>query len=90
MKKMSSKKRFHLLKILGAILDLLMLFGITTLFALLKVDELWNKIPTEGITSFAQWITLIIYRFLLYVAPALILTLFRFDKRYKIISRFII
>ena len=48
---------------------------------------MWGNIETEGITSFQQWVTLIIYRLGIYLIPGFILSLFKFDKRYKYSSR---
>ena len=90
MKNRTSKQKFKYLKLCGVILDFIMLIGVNLIFVLLEVDLLWEDIPTNGITSFPQWITLILYRFLLYLAPAILLTFFVFDKRYKIMTRFII
>jgi hypothetical protein len=90
MKKYSSKKKFYTLKVFGVFLPFITLGLVTITYAFLRIDDLWVGITTNGITSFPQWFSLIIYRALIYIWPALILSLFKFDKRYKWISRFII
>lgn len=85
---MNTKKKFYLLKILGVIFDVVVLFGLTTIGVLLNLDYLWKNIDVEGFTSFWQWLSLVLYRLLLYLLPGLLLSLFKFDKRYKFISRF--
>lgn len=60
------------------------------IFLFIGCAELWKDIPTCGITSFIQWFTLISYRIIVYLLPAIILSFFRFDKRYKWMTRFII
>lgn len=87
---MSAKFKFSLLKIVGVILCPLTVFIVTVIFTVLKCDSLWEDIYKYGITSFSQWISLITYRLLIYLAPAILLSLFRFDKRYKWMTRFII
>lgn len=89
-KRFTAKKKYRCIQLLGIILVLLILFGITSLYVLCGIDSLWSSISDEGITSFTQWSTLILYRLIIYLLPALILTPFRFDKRYKTSSRFII
>ena len=90
MKKSSTKKTLFLLKILGAILCPITVFTTTTLFVFIGCAELWKDIPTYGITSFIQWFTIVSYRIIVYLLPAIILSFFRFDKRYKWMTRFII
>ncbi len=90
MKKLTAKKKYRYLQLFGIFLVLFVLLGTTTLYVLLKIDELWAPIAEGKITNFLQWFTLIIYRIVIYLLPALILTIFRFDKRYKTSSRFVI
>jgi hypothetical protein len=90
MKKSSAKKKLFLLKILAVILCPITVFATTTFFVFIGCAELWKDIPTCGITSFIQWFTLISYRIIVYLLPAIILSFFRFDKRYKWMTRFII
>lgn len=89
-KKFTAKKKYRCLQIVGAVLVLLVLFGTTALYVLLAIDELWTSIAEGQITNFSQWITLVIYRIVIYLLPATLLTLFKFDKRYKTSSRFVI
>ena len=89
-KKFTAKKKYRCLQIIGAVLVLLVLFGTTALYVLLGIDELWASIAEGQITNFSQWITLVIYRIVIYLLPATLLTIFKFDKRYKTSSRFVI
>ena len=90
MKKSSAKKKLFLLKILAVILCPITVFATTTIFVFIGCAELWKDIPTYGITSFIQWVTIVSYRIMVYLLPAIILSFFRFDKRYKWMTRFII
>ena len=90
MKKSSAKKKLFLLKILAVILCPITVSATTIFFVFIGCAELWKDIPTCGITSFIQWFTLISYRIIVYLLPAIILSFFRFDKRYKWMTRFII
>ena len=90
MNKVSAKKKLFILKISGFILCPLTIFITTAIFTLLGCDILWKDISENGISSFIQWITLILYRLLIYLLPSLVLSCFPFDKRYKWMTRFII
>ncbi len=90
MKKSSAKKKLFLLKISAVILCPITVFATTIFFVFIGCAELWKDIPTCGITSLIQWFTLISYRIIVYLLPAIILSFFRFDKRYKWMTRFII
>lgn len=90
MNKVSAKKKLFILKISGFILCPLTIFITTAIFTLLECDILWKDISENGISSFIQWITLILYRLLIYLLPSLVLSCFPFDKRYKWMTRFII
>lgn len=89
-KKFTAKKKYRCLQIFGVVLVLLVLFGTTALYVLLGIDELWASIAEGQITNFSQWITLVIYRIVIYLLPATLLTIFKFDKRYKTSSRCVI
>ena len=90
MKRISSKRKLFILKLSGIILCPLIVFSITAIFTVLGCADLWGDISQSGITSFVQWFTLILYRLLIYLAPAAVLSCFYFDKRYKWMTRFII
>lgn len=90
MKKISAKRKLAILKGCGILLCPLTIFSITAIFTIFGCAELWANIPQDGITSFLQWATLILYRLLIYLLPATILASFHFDKRYKWMTRFII
>lgn len=90
MKKSSAKKKLFLLKILAVILCPITVLATTTIFVFIGCAELWKDIPTCGITSFIQWVTIVSYRIIIYLLPAIILSFFRFDKRYKWMTLFII
>lgn len=90
MKKSSAKKKLFLLKILAVVLCPMTIFATTTVFVFIGCSELWEDVPTYGITSFVQWFTIIAYRIIVYLLPAITLSFFRFDKRYKWMTRFII
>lgn len=85
--KMTSKKKYLLLKIIGVFLVIINIAALTTICILLKWDYLWKNIEKDGISNFNQWITLVRYRLGLYLLPGLILSFFKFDKRYKFFSR---
>lgn len=85
---MTAKKKFYLFKISGALLVAVVLFVLTIIGVFLNLDHLWKNIDVEGFTSFWQWFSLVLYRLLLYLLPGLILSIFKFDKRYKFLSRF--
>lgn len=85
---MKAKTKFLLLKIFGIFLDVIAVFGFTSVCVLLNLDRLWSGIDKEGFTSFTQWFSLILYRILLYLTPAMTLSFFKFDKRFKFSSRF--
>ena len=90
MKKMSAKKKLFILKIMAVVICFATIFLTTAIFTLLGCAELWRDIPTNGISTFAQWLTIILYRIIVYLLPAIILSVFKFDKRYKWMTRFII
>ena len=90
MNKLSARKKLLILKIVGIFLCPLTIFFVTTIFVLLGCSELWGSISQNGISSWSQWVTLILYRFNIYLMPAMILSLFHFDKRYKWMTRLII
>ena len=82
---MKSKTKYKLLKVLGVVLDITIIFVITAICAALKFDELWKSIDGNGL-SFG-WVTLILYRLTIYLLPGIILSFIIFDKRYKYVSR---
>ena len=87
MRKITSKKYFKILKIAGIIIDAFVLFGMTAIGVFLGWDALWENIEANGITSFYEWFSLIIYRLTIYLLPGFLLSFFVFDKRYKYSSR---
>ena len=89
MNKLSAKRKLSILKISTFFVCFLNIFIITALFTWIGCGELWENIDNEGIVSFTQWVSIVIYRILIYLLPALILSIFRFDKRYNWMSRFI-
>ncbi len=88
--KLTSKKKYRILQIVSAVLLPLYFILITSLIVILNWDLLWKPVDSEGITEFSQWVTIVLYRIFLYIVPALILMCFKYDKRYKTISRFVI
>ena len=88
--KWTSKKKYRMLQIGSVVLLPIYFIAITSLVVAFNWDLLWSSIPYNGITTFGQWNTMVIYRILLYIAPAIILMCFKYDKRYKAISRFVI
>lgn len=88
--KLTSKKKYRILQIVSAVLLPLYFILITSLIVILNWDLLWKSVDSEGITEFSQWVTIVLYRIFLYILPALILMCFKYDKRYKTISRFVI
>ena len=76
------------MKIAGVVLVVSAFFGLTSLAVLLGFDERWDGIDVKnGFSSFDQWATLVTYRICLYCLPGVVLSFFRFDKRFKYISR---
>lgn len=88
--KMTSKKKYRLIQVVSALFLPIYFILVTLVTVLFNWDLLWSSIPSEGITTFCQWITIVLYRIFLYIVPALILMCFMYDKRYKTISRFVI
>lgn len=62
---------------------------ITCIFTSLGAADIWGNMFDNGIDNIQQWCTLILYRVLLYVSPAFILSFIRFDKRQKWSTRLI-
>ena len=84
---MTAKKKFTILKIIGIILDVVMVLGLTALGVLLNFDTFWEGVDANGFSSFGQWLSLVSYRLGLYLLPGLILSFVVFDKRFKYVSR---
>lgn len=87
---MKAKTKFILIKLLSFVGIPLIMFGTTAIFTALGISEVWGNMFETKIETGFQWLTLILYRFLIYFFPALILSAFIFDKRYKYISRLMI
>lgn len=90
MVKKFTRKKLNILRGLSILVVVIFTIALTAIFALLGVADIWKTIPEEGIKTFSQWSTLILYRVLLYVGPALALSFYKFDKRFNYINRFII
>lgn len=86
---MKAKTKYKTLKWITIILTPIYFLSISTIFALLKIDDIWGEMFEIGIENFQQWWTLILYRLLIYVPLPLILGAFVFDKHYKYFSRII-
>jgi len=69
MRRKTSKQKYISIKILGIFLNIIIVFSTTALGVFLGLDILWQDIPLSGITNFYQWITLITYRLIIYLAP---------------------
>lgn len=87
---MKVKTKLKMIKAISFITIPLFFILISVIFTVLGVSELWGNMFDTGIISFPQWITLILYRFLIYVFPAIGLSFIVFDKRYSYCSRLII
>ena len=87
---MKAKTKYNLIKYLGILLVALVCFLLTLVFTLCGAYECWKEIPNEGITTFGQWASIIAYRLFLYLLAPFLLSIFKFDKRYKWGSRFLI
>lgn len=87
---MKAKTKYNIIKFITIIGTPIYFFIISAIFALLKVDDIWDKMFEIGIENFQQWWTLLLYRILIYVPFPLIMGLFVFDKRYRYLSRVII
>ena len=86
---MKARTKYIILKFITIFGSLIYFVAISSIFALLKVDEIWGGMFEVGIKNFQQWWTLLLYRFLIYVPFPLVLGFFVFDKRYKYLSRVI-
>lgn len=84
---MKPQTKFAILKWLAILVNILTIFVFTSLGVLFGFDIMWDSINACGITSFCQWFTLITYRIIIYFFPGLFLAIFKFDKRYKFLSR---
>ena len=84
---MTAKKKFFIIKIVGLVLDAVVVIGLTALGVLLNFDKLWEGIDENGFSSFGQWASLVFYRLGLYLIPGFLLSFVVFDKRFKYISR---
>ena len=87
---MKAKTKYRLIKYLGIVSTSLLFLGISAIFTLCGAYELWSDITEKGITSFAQWVSMVGYRLCIYLIPPLFLSFFVFDKRFKWLTRFII
>lgn len=87
---MKAKTKYKLLKWTTIIGTLLYFLLVSSFFALLKVDDIWGNMFEKGIQNFPQWITLILYRILIYIPLPLIIGIIKFDKRYNYSSRVVI
>ena len=84
---MKAKTKYTILKIAMIFISIINIFFISGIFVLCKVDYLWDGMFENGIDNFSQWISLIIYRILIYVPIPLIFGIFKFDKRTKYLTR---
>lgn len=82
--------KYRLIKYLGILSTALLFVGISAIFTVCGAYELWSDIQDNGITSFAQWGSVVGYRLCIYLIPPLLLSFFAFDKRFKWLTRFII
>jgi len=87
---MKAKNKLLLIKIITSVAVPLYFIAITAIFTALGASELWGNMFDVGIQNWGQWFTLVLYRLLLYVSPAFLIAIYKFDKRYKYLSRVII
>lgn len=88
--KLTAKKKYNIIRLVSAIGLMIHPLLVSVIAVLFNWDLLWKGIETEGITSFGQWLSLIVYRIILYIFPAIVLMQIPFDKRYKKSSLFVI
>jgi len=88
--KISTKKKLSFARIVFCILLPIFIFAIVALYVAFGAYEALEKIPENGITTVEQWIIIISFRLIIYLIPALLIAIWRFDKRYKYSSRFLI
>lgn len=88
--KLTAKKKYNIIRLVSAIGLIIHPLLVSVIAVLLNWDLLWKGIETEGVTSFGQWLSLIVYRVMLYIFPAIVLMQIPFDKRYKKSSLFVI
>lgn len=88
---MKAKTKYYLIKIILWIVIIPYFYILSKLFSEIGVADLWgNMFDTGIISNMWQWLTLVIYRFLCYVFPALLVMLIKFDKRIKKMKRYVI
>lgn len=87
---MKVKNKYILLKSLIAFFSLLNIFLVSAIYVLFDVDFLWGDMFEKGITEFSQWLTLILYRLLIYVPIPLLFAIIKYDKRTKYLTRVVI
>lgn len=87
---MKVKNKYILLKSLIAFFSLLNIFLVSAIYVLFDVDYLWGDMFEKGITEFSQWLTLILYRLLIYVPVPLLFAIIKYDKRTKYLTRVVI
>ncbi len=87
---MTAKKKYNLMKWLSAVGLPFYIFVVTAIAVLMNWDMVIDSVDKQTTITVEQWLIMVIYRLFLYIVPAAVLTFFRFDKRYKNISRFVI
>lgn len=78
------------IRIVSFIIIPIWFIGINFLGVCFSIDKLWGNMFEDGFSNLAQWISLIIYRMLIYILPALIIALIKFDRRMKYLTRVIV
>lgn len=77
------KKAIKLKKAISLFAIPLWLVAITLIFTALGAAELWQPMFEDGANTFFQWFSLVLYRIILYIIPAIILCIGSLRKETK-------
>ena len=90
MKNLAVKQKMVILKVAGVALCAIFLFGLGWVLAYFDIGAMWKTLSQTKFSDIGAWLSLIGYRICVYLLPAIILSLYPYDKRLKWMSRFII
>lgn len=87
---MKLKTKINLIKFSSFIYIPIIFFVVSCLYVFLGVDRMWGNMFDDGINTFGQWFSLIIYRVLIYVLSALFIMCIAPNKNGKKRDKFIV
>lgn len=87
---MSCKKKFRIARIITCFTIPIFISVVVALYVAFGAYEIVEAIPENGITTPDQWFIIISFRLIIYLVPASLISFWKFDKRYKYSSRFLI